>query len=39
VRTTQPPPVNPALLWHLQERGKRRENRVVADQITLSPAR
>jgi uncharacterized membrane protein len=29
----QAKPVNPALLRHLQERGKRRENRV-ADQIT-----
>jgi uncharacterized membrane protein len=33
VTAAQPPPVNPALLRHLQERSKRRENRV-ADQIT-----
>jgi uncharacterized membrane protein len=33
VRAGQPKPVNPALLRHLQERSKRRENRV-ADQIT-----
>jgi len=33
VRAAQPSPVNPALLRHLQERSKRRENRV-ADQIT-----
>jgi uncharacterized membrane protein len=33
VKTTQPPPVSPALLQHLQERNKRLENRV-ADQIT-----
>ena len=33
MRAGQPEPVNPALLRHLQERSKRRENRV-ADQIT-----
>jgi uncharacterized membrane protein len=33
VRAPQPAPVSPALLRHLQERSKRRENRV-ADQIT-----
>ena len=33
MKTAQPPPVSPALLRHLQERSKRRENRV-ADQIT-----
>ena len=33
MRATRPPPVSPALLRHLQERNKRRENRV-ADQIT-----
>jgi uncharacterized membrane protein len=33
VRSAQPEPVSPALLRHLHERGKRRENRV-ADQIT-----
>jgi len=33
MRTAQPAPVNPALLRHLRERSKRRENRV-ADQIT-----
>jgi uncharacterized membrane protein len=33
VRVTQPPPVSPELLRHLQERSARRENRV-ADQIT-----
>lgn len=33
MRTTQPLPVSPALLRHLQERNKRLENRV-ADQIT-----
>ena len=33
MRTTQPQPGSPALLQHLRERGKSRENRV-ADQIT-----
>jgi uncharacterized membrane protein len=33
MRARQPEPVSPALLQHLQERSKRRENRV-ADQIT-----
>jgi uncharacterized membrane protein len=33
MRVRQPEPVSPALLQHLQERSKRRENRV-ADQIT-----
>ena len=33
MRSTHPEPVSPALLLHLRERGKRRENRV-ADQIT-----
>lgn len=33
MRAAQPSPVNPALLRHLQERSKRRENRV-ADQMT-----
>ncbi|EWT01955.1 membrane protein [Intrasporangium oryzae NRRL B-24470] len=33
MRTHQPEPANPALLQHLRERSKRRENRV-ADQIT-----
>src|SRR6478609_5931062 len=33
MRVGQPAPVSPALLQHLQERSKRRENRV-ADQIT-----
>jgi uncharacterized membrane protein len=33
VRAAQPAPVSPALLRHLHERSKRRENRV-ADQIT-----
>lgn len=33
MRTDQPEPVSPALLRHLHERNKRRENRV-ADQIT-----
>jgi uncharacterized membrane protein len=33
VRAAQPEPVSPALLRHLRERGKRRENRV-SDQIT-----
>ena len=34
MRTAHLEPVSPALLRHLRERGKRRENRV-ADQITL----
>lgn len=33
MRSYRPEPVNPALLQHVRERGKRRENRV-ADQIT-----
>ena len=33
MRTDHPEPVSPALMRHLQERGKRRENRA-ADQIT-----
>ena len=33
MRSYRPEPVNPALLEHVRERGKRRENRV-ADQIT-----
>jgi uncharacterized membrane protein len=33
VRTTHPEPASPALLKHLRERGKRRENRI-ADRIT-----
>jgi uncharacterized membrane protein len=33
MRPDQVPPVNPALMRHLQDRSKRRENRV-ADQIT-----
>ena len=36
VRAAQPAPVSPALPQHLQERSKRRENRV-ADQTTRSP--
>ena len=33
MRTTHPEPGSPALLQHLRERGKRRENRI-ADRIT-----
>ena len=36
MRAAQPAPVSPALPQHLQERSKRRENRV-ADQTTRSP--